>query len=186
MPSGQRVIAGPTASGIWHAGENGARYRLGMVVTGETPQFEHESERLVWLRLAATVTPETVLVPNLRLTSERKDHELDLVVLMPGIVVVEVKGGSVSVDEQGRWWSGGRGHRHPVRPVEQCREGKYVLREFVEKDARWRSKHSRVRWGHAIVVPYTDLHDDFATTDCLRWMITAGATSTSWPSAFVT
>ncbi|MEO6996887.1 MAG: nuclease-related domain-containing protein, partial [Terracoccus sp.] len=144
-----------------------------MVATGEMPQFENESERLVWQRLAATAPTDTVLVPNLRLTSELKDHELDIVVLMPGvgIIVVEVKGGSVSVDEQGRWWSRGGSRRHPVRPVEQCRDGKYVLREFVEKDARWRSKHSRVRWGHAIVVPYTDLDDDFATTDCPRWMI---------------
>lgn len=181
MPLSWRVIAGSAASlrlapclaHVWSAGGHGPRYRLGMIATGETPQFEHESERLVWQQLAATVSPDTVLVPNLRLTSELKDHELDLVVLMPGvgIVVVEVKGGSVSVDEQGRWWTGGGSRRHPARPVEQCRDGKYVLREFVEKDPRWRSKHSRVRWGHAIVVPYTDVHDDFATTDCPRWMI---------------
>ncbi len=88
--------------------------------------FEKESERLVRQRLSATVTPETELVPNLRLTSEQKDHELDLVVLMPcvGIVVVEVKGGSVSVDDQGRWWSGGGSPRHRVQSVEQCRDGK--------------------------------------------------------------
>ena len=34
-----------------------------------------------------------------------------------------------------------------------------------------RHRHSRVRWGHAIVVPYTDVADDFATRDCPRWMI---------------
>ncbi len=50
-------------------------------MTGETPECEHESEWLVWQRLAATVSTDTMLVPNPRLTSELMDHELDLVVL---------------------------------------------------------------------------------------------------------
>lgn len=154
----------------WHPG----RYRRGMVrVVGETPRFAHESERLVWERLCRTAGDDTVLIPNVRLTSALKDHELDVVVIMPrvGIVVVEVKGGSVSVDEQGQWWSGGGTRRSRVRPVDQCRDGKYVLRTFVEDDPRWKGRHSRVRWGHAIVVPFTEVADDFATPDCPRWMI---------------
>ncbi|WP_323099822.1 nuclease-related domain-containing DEAD/DEAH box helicase [Intrasporangium sp. YIM S08009] len=140
---------------------------------GEGARFAHESERLVWERLSGTVADGTVLLPNLRLTSQRKDHELDIVVLMPGvgIVVIEVKGGSVSVDAQGRWWSGGGARRSRVRPVEQCRDGKYALREFIEADPRWKNHRSRVRFGHAVVVPFTDVADDFATTECPRWMI---------------
>lgn len=140
---------------------------------GEAARFAHESERVVWERLRGTVADGTVLLANVRLTSQRKDHELDIVVLMPdvGIVVVEVKGGSVSVDAQGQWWSGGGTRKSRVRPVEQCRDGKYALREFIEADPRWRNHRSRVRFGHAVVVPFTDLADDFATTDCPRWMI---------------
>lgn len=140
---------------------------------GEGARFAHESERLVWERLSGTVADGTVLLPNLRLTSQRKDHELDVVVLMPGvgIVVVEVKGGSVSVDAQGCWWSGGGTRKSRVRPVEQCRDGKYALREFIEADPRWKNHRSRVRFGHAVVVPFTDVADDFATPDCPRWMI---------------
>lgn len=140
---------------------------------GEAARFVHESERVVWERLRGTVADGTVLLANVRLTSQRKDHELDIVVLMPdvGIVVVEVKGGSVSVDAQGHWWSGGGTRKSRVRPVEQCRDGKYALREFIEADPRWRNRRSRVRFGHAVVVPFTDLADDFATTDCPRWMI---------------
>jgi hypothetical protein len=123
--------------------------------------------------LASGVAEGTVLLPNIRLTSQRKDHELDVVVLMPdvGVVVVEVKGGSVSVDAQGHWWSGGGARRSRVRPVEQCRDGKYALRDFVEADPRWKNRRSRVRFGHAVVVPFTDVVDDFATPDCPRWMI---------------
>jgi hypothetical protein len=142
-------------------------------VVGETPRFAHESERLVWDALCSTVGHDTVLLPNLRLTSALKDHELDVVVIMPGvgIVVVEVKGGSVSVDPQGRWWTGGGSRRSRIRPVEQCRDGKYALRAFVEDDPRWKARHSRVRWAHAVALPYTDLADDFATPDCPRWMV---------------
>ena len=143
---------------------------------GERPRFEYESERIVWERLERTVPPDTDLITNLRLTTQKKDHELDIIVLMPGagIVVVEVKGGSVSVDEDGRWWTSGekRKSRSRVRPVEQARDGKYALRDYVERDDRWReSSRSRVRWGHMVVLPFTDLADDFATPDCPRWAI---------------
>jgi hypothetical protein len=117
--------------------------------------------------------PETLLVPNVRLTSRKKDYELDIVVLMPdvGVVVVEVKGGSVSVDAEGQWWSGGGNRLSRVRPVEQARDGKYALREFIEADPRWKNHRSRVRFGHAIVLPYTDVAVDFAKLDCPRWMV---------------
>lgn len=148
-------------------------YRLGMVMlVGEAPRFAHESERLVWELLQKQKNDDWVVLANQRLTTVKKDHELDLVVLMPdeGIVVVEVKGGSVWVDEQGQW----RQNRRPdsIHPVDQARDGKYALREYVERDPRWRdSSRTRVRWGHAIVVPFTNVADDFTTPDCPRWMI---------------
>ena len=85
---------------------------------------------------------DTVLVPNLRLTSTQKDHELDVVVLMPGvgIVVVEVKGGSVSVDGRVGGGRAGGNRRSRIRPVDQCRDGKYALRAFVEGDPRWKAQ----------------------------------------------
>src|SRR5690606_36368077 len=33
------------------------------------------------------------------------------------------------------------------------------------------SSRTRVRFGHSIVLPYTDVDDDFATPDCPRWAI---------------
>ena len=69
----------------------------------ESPQFANESERLVWDLLEKQKADDWVILPNLRLTNEQKDYELDLVVLMPalGIVVLEVKGGAVWVDASG-------------------------------------------------------------------------------------
>ena len=104
-------------------------------VTGETPRFAHESERVVWDLLQRQKDADWIVLANLRLTTAKKDHELDLVVLMPdeGVVVVEVKGGSVWVDEQGRWRQGNR-RDNVIHPVDQARDGKYALREYVERD----------------------------------------------------
>ncbi|HEU5143684.1 MAG TPA: NERD domain-containing protein [Dermatophilaceae bacterium] len=145
-----------------------------MTIEGEIHQFGSEAERQVWERLGRTVSEDTVLIPNFRLTDAFKDYELDVVVLMPdvGIVVLEVKGGQVWVDEQGRWQQGNGTRKREIRPLDQCRDGKYALRAYVESDPRWKeSSRTRVRWGHSIVLPFTDLAADFAVPDCPRWAV---------------
>ncbi|HYN30826.1 MAG TPA: NERD domain-containing protein [Dermatophilaceae bacterium] len=139
-----------------------------------SPQFATESEREVWERLLTQGSEDWTVLANVRLSDEGKDHEADLIVLMPdvGVLVVEVKGGSVHIDDQGRWWTTSGQHTRQIHPVDQARRTKYALRDYVESDPRWRdSSRTRVRFGHAVVTPYTDLHDDFATPDCPRWMI---------------
>ena len=70
---------------------------------------------------------DDVLIANLRLTDGDKDHEADLVVLMPdiGVVVLEVKGGSVCVEpdeaEGHVWWTQSSGTRRQIHPVDQAR-----------------------------------------------------------------
>ena len=137
------------------------------------PTFPTDSEREVWERLVAKGGDDWTLLANLRLTDERKDHELDVVVLMPdvGVLVLEVKGGQVRV-EGDDWVTGTGDHRRVIHPVSQARDGKYALRHYIETDPRWKqSSRSRVRFGHAVVTPYTALADVFATPDCPRWMI---------------
>src|SRR5436190_1649726 len=67
---------------------------MGAETVPQEPRFTTASEREVWERLVRQLGPSDVVAANLRLTDEDKDHELDLVVLMPGagVVVVEVKG----------------------------------------------------------------------------------------------
>ncbi|MCF6376435.1 NERD domain-containing protein [Nocardioides KLBMP 9356] len=136
----------------------------------ESPTFTTPSEREVWERLRDTLGDDDVLVANLRLTDEHKDHEIDLVVLMPdiGIVTVEVKGSSV-------WWDDGwhimrRGRETVIHPVDQARDGKYAVRTYVEHDERWGSR-ARVAWAHAVVTPYSEFGDDFSLTDLPRWAL---------------
>lgn len=69
---------------------------------------------------AARCRGDAILLANQRLFDEDKDHEADVVALLPnaGIVVLEVKGGSVWCDD-GVWWQSGGGQRK-IRPVDQA------------------------------------------------------------------
>lgn len=142
----------------------------------EDPKFATTSERAVWEQLRATLPDVAVLLANLRIVDEEKDHESDLVVLLPGagIVVVEVKGGSVWVEDHpdgARWWisTKGGGQRR-IHPVEQAQTSKYAWREYVEKDPRWGSR-GRLAWAHAVVTPYSSFAPDFALPGCPRWLL---------------
>ena len=140
----------------------------------QDPQHDTNSEREVWERLVAALPDDAVVLSGLRLTDETKDHEADLVLLLPGegVVVVEVKGGSCSRDAQGRWWTTSGHGRRRIDPVRQARQTRYAIRDYVERDPRWRdSSRTRIRWSHAVVMPYTAIDDDFDTPDCPRWMI---------------
>ncbi|QNN52333.1 nuclease-related domain-containing DEAD/DEAH box helicase [Nocardioides mesophilus] len=140
----------------------------------EDPRFTTGSERQVWTRLRNSLPSGAVLLANFRITDEAKDHECDLVVLMPevGVVVIEVKGGSVWCDEEGWHQTLTSGHVRRIDPVSQARDSKYALRTYVEADPRWKhSSRSRVVWAHALVAPFSDFADDFETPDCPRWTV---------------
>jgi hypothetical protein len=137
------------------------------------PQFTTTSEREVWERLRDTLGPDDVLLANLRLTDETKDHEADLVVLMPdvGIVVLEVKGGSVWYADR-HWWIRRRrtGEATKIHPVDQARDAKYSLRAYVENEPRWGSR-SRVAWAHGVVTPYAEFGNEFSVPELPRWAL---------------
>ena len=136
----------------------------------EEPTFVTASERDVWERLRDGLGPDDVLMANVRLTNETKDYEADLVVLMPevGILVLEVKGGSVWHDGDG-WWTRRSGREVRIDPVAQAREVKYALRSYVEHDPRW--SRPRLAWAHGVVTPYSELGDDFAVPELPRWAL---------------
>jgi hypothetical protein len=135
----------------------------------DSPRFASEAERVVWERLRDTLPAGAILIANQWVVDEHHDHEADLVVLLPevGIVVLEVKGGSVWYDA-GAWWQSGGGQRR-IDPVEQARRTKYALREYVEHDPRW--SRDRLVWAHGVVTPYSDFPSDFAAPDCPRWAL---------------
>ncbi|WP_299050205.1 NERD domain-containing protein [uncultured Nocardioides sp.] len=139
----------------------------------ERPEFTTSSEQQVWERLAASLGPDDVLLANLRLTDPTKDHEADIVVLMPGVgvVVVEVKGGSVWFDADRGAWRQRTGRRDKtIDPVTQARTTKYAIRTYVGNDPRW-ARRDHVGWAHAVVLVHSDVDPDFALPDCPRWSV---------------
>jgi hypothetical protein len=137
----------------------------------ENPRFATSSEQEVWQRLRDHLGDDDVLIANQRLTDEDKDHEADLVVLMPGFgcLVLEVKGSSVRHDDDGWWIKRGAGEDR-CYPVDQARDAKYALREYVESDPRWGSR-GRVVWAHGVVTPYSVFGNDFTVPELPRWAL---------------
>ncbi len=168
----------PPAMARWHQWP----VRAGVGITGaggqvatsipDQPAFQTASEREVWQRLMHQLDDACVLLANHRLSDTSKDHEADIVALMPdsGIVVVEVKGSHVWVEPDGRWMIQRHGHAEQIHPVDQARDGTYACRHYVENDPRWGSR-GRVRWSHHVVLAHTELDPDFATPDCPRWQV---------------
>jgi len=145
---------------------------MGPRLIPEHPKFETGTEREVWDVLRAELGPDDVLMANLRLSDEVKDHEADIVAIIggAGVVVIEVKGGSVGV-VGGQWRQSGN-DRRSFDPVEQARTTKYAIRQYVESDPRWSgSSRKRIRWAHSVALPDTELHDDFSMPDCPRWAV---------------
>jgi hypothetical protein len=142
----------------------------------ESPTFTTASEKLVWERLRDVLGPDDVLLANLRLTDADKDHEADLVVLMPeiGVLVLEVKGGSVFVeadDAEGHaWFTQSGGVRRRIRPVDQVRGQKHALRRYVEQHP-YGGPSRRVAWAHGVVVPFSEFAGDFTLPELPRWAL---------------
>ena len=69
-------------------------------------------------RLVDQAPDDWTILANLRVTTPRQDYELDLVILMPdiGVVVAEVKGGSVHVDTEGQWKQSSGGSTRAIHP----------------------------------------------------------------------
>lgn len=142
-----------------------------VVLVPEHPDLVNGAEKEVWERLRDGLGEHDVLMASFRVTDEAKDHEADLVVLMPGIgiVVVEVKGGPVWFDD-GTFWMQRGGRDVRIDPEEQARLTKYALRDYVHRDPRWGSR-SFVAWANAIVAPHAAFPPDFATPRVPRWML---------------
>ena len=141
------------------------------ILVPQEPTFATASEQKVWEALRDQLGDGDALIAGQRVSDRRKDHEIDIVVAFEGagVVVVEVKGSRVWC-EDGRWWIERHGQPKPIDPVGQAREGQYALRDWVTGSPQWGSR-APVRWGHAVVLPYTSVDDDFALVDARRWQV---------------
>jgi Nuclease-related domain/UvrD-like helicase C-terminal domain/AAA domain len=134
------------------------------------PDFASTAEKVTWSALKASLKPKDVLIANLRLSDSQGDHEADLVVGLAGagILVIEVKGGSVSHDGQS-WHQESAGFSKVIDPVNQVRRTKYALLSYLDRDPRWARRN--VRLGHAVALPYTVVSAAFGLPGCSRSMV---------------
>ena len=134
------------------------------------PSYGHPSEARVVDLLCDQLSDDSLIVVGQRVSTAEKEHEVDLLVAMPGagIVAIEVKSGPVEV-EDGRWWQGEGAKRHPIDPVTQCRDALYALRGYVSSDPRWPATYQR--WTHMLVFPHASIPADFALPDIQRGRI---------------
>ena len=131
-----------------------------------------DSEKAVWEALCDQVGPEDLLLANVRVTHRGEDREVDFLVGFAGlgVVAIEVKGRSIQYDGE-RWTIERKGRRVEVDPVAQARQGMYAVRDSLYRHPRWGNR-ARIRFGHAVVLPFDTVAQGFCLPDCPRWRIT--------------
>ena len=103
----------------------------------EQPVFENSGEERAFKALRAQLPAEAVLLHSVWfMDRKRNDREADFIILWPGVgfIVIEVKAGEIWF-ENGAWWQ-----RHPtgpgeIHPVEQARNAKYLMNEYLLNNA---------------------------------------------------
>lgn len=134
------------------------------------PVYGHPTEEKVVDLLREQLSDDDLIVVGQRVSTDLKEHEVDILVAMPGagIVAIEVKAGQITV-EDGCWIQGSGSRRVAIDPVTQCREGLYALRGYVGEDPRWPDRPQR--WTHLLVFPNASIPGDFAMPEIRRHRI---------------
>lgn len=138
-------------------------------VIPDNPAYGHPSEETVVRLLREQLSEDSLIVVGQRVSTAAKEHEVDVLVAMPGagIVAMEIKAGQITVDGEARWVQGSGTKQHTIDPVTQCREALYALRGYVSDDPRWQALPHQ-RWTHMLVFPNATIPQDFALPDIQR------------------
>jgi hypothetical protein len=136
----------------------------------ETPVFASRAEQLFADALQERLPDDAVLFCGQRFSDHKQDREADLIVAWPGVgvAVIEVKGGSVYLQD-GEWRQSGRTIDKVIHPVDQARICKYALRDYLDGHPRWSAGNPRL--GHLVALPTTTLPEEFWLPDLPRWMV---------------
>ena len=101
------------------------------------------------------VYPNVHWISRTRVGGPARDGETDLVITHPerGLLIVEVKGGQIRRDTQGRWYSGS--HELDPTPFRQSENSKYAILGKLRELPDWHGGNPRA--GHAVAFPDVDL-----------------------------
>lgn len=138
----------------------------------EKPEFGEGqlAEKVVWEALRNSLPDDCVLAHSVQVRDVRAEHEIDLLVLWPGLgmAAIEVKGGKVGV-ENGQWYQSDRSGKHRIQsPVAQSQNSQHAFKTWLE--GRLGSKLSS-RFAYLVSLPYTDVPKDWEMAGCPRSLI---------------
>ncbi|MGX1598920.1 NERD domain-containing protein [Dietzia maris] len=131
------------------------------------PVYGHPTEEKVVDLLRDQLSDDSLIVVGQRVSTYEKEHEVDILVAMPGagIVAIEVKAGQIAI-EDGLWVQGSGTKKVTIDPVTQCRDALYALRGYVSGDPRWPDQLQR--WTHMLVFPNASIPANFAMPEIPR------------------
>ena len=86
----------------------------------ENPSFAKDAEKEVWLALNRTLPDDCWLLHGVRITNELGDREGDVIVMWPrkGIAFIEVKGGYITPQPNGKFLQGSGAKKHEIDPID--------------------------------------------------------------------
>src|SRR5690606_23120176 len=136
----------------------------------DPPSRDTGAERVVWEALRAQLPDDAVLAAGVFLQDGPEQREIDLFVAWPGagLAVVEVKGGHVSVDDDGVWHQGAGTHRHEIDPIYQLRQSSHALLDLLRRrglDA------AHARTVHVLALALTPLSRDWGSAGLPRALV---------------
>lgn len=128
-------------------------------------EISNKGERDIATVLVEQLPDECVIYhsyPWLRMDRDHKkvtlrEGETDFVIVHPkfGLLVLEVKGGTIEYDETNRaWFRRERGRSVEIKdPFEQARKGKHELIKLIRQESFPSEEHFPCPYGHAIIFP---------------------------------
>ncbi len=133
----------------------------------ELPLFASDAETRTWLQLRDNLPAHAYLIANWSRTDADGEFESDLIVAWPGrgIFLIEVKGGFIEHQPDGRWTSTDRhGDQHDIAPVAQAQRNAHKLADLIEHE--WSQGSLRIPW--LLAFPDTTLPTGFRSSHVSR------------------
>lgn len=114
----------------------------------------------------ATLPTEASVVCGLRIMEHEQEYELDFTVLWPnvGISVLEVKGGSVTPNEDTTFTQRDSKASRLIDPITQVTKNHYELKRYIESKSSIR--HINIR--HLLVFPYSEIETSYSRPNIPR------------------
>ena len=138
----------------------------------EEPDFGdgQTAEKAVWETLKKCLPDDVVLAHSVHVRDGRAEHEIDFLVLWPGVgmAAIEVKGGRVTVDN-GQWYQSDRSGKHKIQsPVAQSQGSLHAFKNWIGGQL---GTPLTSRFAYMVCLPYTDVPRGWEMAGCPRALV---------------